>query len=72
MLPSEDDAVIGGNCRKCGGSFIDCNCKEDKQPSWTDVINDFAKSNYGVSESQLDFYEWLNLYYNPPTKKQKQ
>jgi len=128
MLPSENDIVIGGNCPKCGGSFIDCKCdtmnkttqvvrdamkavsKDVRKPkivrdyfksvkdgitqstskndysvyipedaklsqsyntAWTDIINDFVKSNYGVQESQLEFYEWLKTYYNPPTKKSK-
>jgi len=75
ILPSEDDIVIGGTCPKCGGSFISCNCENDKtikyecKTDWSLIIKEFSISNYGVTESQLDLWEWLKKYYNSPTKK---
>ena len=42
---------------------------EEIEDTWTDVIESWAKTNYGVDEKQLEFYYWLKENYNNPTKK---
>jgi len=50
--------------------FIPENAKKStkQEESWTDIIESWAKTNYGVDEKQLEFWEWLRTYYNPPLK----
>lgn len=39
-----------------------------KETTWNDIIEAFDKFNYGVQESQLDFWEWLKANYKAPIK----
>jgi hypothetical protein len=46
-----------------------CDYPNCKLETWVNVIESWGKTNYGVDEKQLEFWEWLRTYYNPPIKK---
>jgi len=64
ILPSENDTVIGGNCPKCGGSFIDCNCQEFKETPLQQASKIYKKTVQHKTEfgnmSDLDFIAGAN------------
>jgi hypothetical protein len=64
MLPSENDTVIGGNCPKCGGNFIDCNCQEFKETPLQQASKIYKKTVQHKTEfgnmSDLDFIAGAN------------